>query len=227
MTGALRALGVVIAAFMITLIFTLGAEAGLVTVDFSGSVTVVDTSLITGTKVGDSFSGTLVYDSSTPKTSMAGADPAIYTALPPLASGLGITLTVGGVTYAGETGYAEQLMVGYHLKGTYPDLFTAAAYVNVGGSATLASFGLGDETGTVFSSTALPTSLDLNKFSVGTFALAGQGGAANIFQGTLSLLQPAAVPEPGSAVLLGIGALGGGCVLRARRVRVRRCTAER
>jgi hypothetical protein len=112
------------------------------------------------------------------------------------------------------------------LMGTYPDVFAATAYVNVGGSATLASFGLGDKTGTVFSSSALPTSLDLNRFSVGTFALAGQGGAANIFQGTIGLLQPAAVPEPGSAVLLGIGGLGGVCALRARRVRVRRCAAE-
>jgi hypothetical protein len=208
---------------MITLCSTLGAEAGLVTVDFSGSVTVVDTSLIPGTKVGDSYSGTLVYDSSTPETSMSGSDPAVYTALPPLASGLGITLTVGGNTYAAELGDAEQLTVAYHYMGT-SDVFAAVAYVNVGGSATMAEFGLRDITGKVFSSTALPTSLDLSKFSEGEFALAAQSGGTNIFEGTINLQS---VPEPGSAVLLGIGALAGaGCLLRARWVRARRCAAQ-
>lgn len=104
---------------MLTLVSSLGALAGQVTVDFSGTVTFVDASKISGTKVGDSYSGTLVYDSNTTKTSLPGADPAMYTALPPLASGLGITLNVGGTTYAAEAGYAEQLMVGYHLGGPF------------------------------------------------------------------------------------------------------------
>ncbi len=211
MTGALRALGVISSAFMITLISSRGAEAGLVTVDFSGSVSVVDTSLITGTKVGDSYSGTLVYDSSTPETSMSGADPATYTALPPLASGLGITLTVGGKTYTAELGDTEQLTVAYHFMGT-SDVFAATAYVNVGGSATLASFGVRDTTGTVFSSTALPTSLDLSKFTDGEFTLAGPPGGTNIFQGTINLQS---VPEPASAVLLGAGGAGRGGLFAA------------
>ncbi len=226
MAGALRAVGVVVAAFLITLISSLGAFAGQVTVHFSGTVTLVDTSEISGTKVGNSFSGMLVYDSSTPETSLAGSDPAQYTARPPLASGLGITLTVGGNTYAAELGDVLQLTVGNDLTGTYRDVFAARGYVNVGGAVTGAEFGVADQTGTVFSSTALPTSLDLSKFSVGTFALAGTPGSTDIFEGTINLVQAASVPEPGSAVLLGIGALAGGCVLRSRRVRLRRCAAD-
>ena len=222
MAGAVRAFGMVVAAFMLTLVSSVGAVAGQVTVDFSGTVTLVNASKISGTKVGDRFSGTLVYDSSTTKTSLPGADPAVYTALSPLASGLGITLNVGGTTYAAEAGYAGQLMVGYHLGGTFPDVFTALASVNVGGAATTATFGVADRTGTVFSSTALPTSLDLSKFSVGKFGLEGPPDSANIFEGTISLVQAASVPEPGSAVLLSIGALAGGCVVRLRRVRLRR-----
>ena len=109
-----------------------------------------------------------------------------------------------------------QLKVGNNLAGMYPDVFTAVSDVDVGGSATLASFGLADTTGTVFSSTALPTSLDLGKFDVGKFTL-GSGQEQEIFEGVITLQS---VPEPSSVILLGFAALwvrvlcGGECFER-------------
>ena len=183
---------------------------------FSGTVTMVDTAVISGTKAGDPFSGKLVYDDSTPADSPAG-NPQSYTTPPPLASGLGITLSVGGNTYAAETGDLMQLKVGNNLAGMYPDVFTAVSDVDVGGSATLASFGLADTTGTVFSSTALPTSLDLGKFDVGKFTL-GSGQEQEIFEGVITLQS---VPEPSSVILLGFAVLVGACVVRRRVFRAR------
>ena len=132
----LRAVAVVVASTVITLFSSISALAGQITVDFSGTVMTVDPSKISGTKAGDPFSGTLVYDSTTPLTSTPGADPAEYTALPKLASGLGLTLTVGGNTYTAELGDLIQITVGNDLMGMYPDVFAARAYVKVGGVAT-------------------------------------------------------------------------------------------
>jgi PEP-CTERM motif len=220
MAGVLRALGVIVAGLLITSFSSVGAVAGLVTVDFSGTVTKVDTSKIPGTKVGDSFSGTLVYDSDTPVTT-PGTNLARYTASQPLPAGVGITLTVGGIMYAAESTHVMQLTVANDGPAPFPDAFTAFASVNVGGVATSATFGVGDSTGTAFSSTALPTSLDLSKFTTGEFVLGSTDSP--ILEGTINLQS---VPEPGSAVLLGIGVLGGGCLLRSRRVRARRSAAE-
>jgi hypothetical protein len=220
MAGAFRALGVGVAALLITLFSSLGAVAGLVTVDFSGTVGKVDTSKIPGTKVGDSFSGTLVYDSDTPLTT-PGTNLARYTASEPLPAKMGITLTVGGTTYGAELDHVMQLTVVNDQMGTSADAFTAFAFVNVGGVATSATFGLEDKPGTVFSSTALPTSLDLSKFTLGTFILGPTDSP--ILAGTINLQS---VPEPGSAVLLGIGALAGGFLVRWQRVRHRRSVAE-
>ncbi len=208
-------LRVIFAAVMITFVSTLGAAAGQVTVNFTGMVSMVNPGAISGTKAGDPFSGKLVYDDSTP-VDTPGANPAVYTTLPPLASGLGMTLTIGGNTYSAETGDLMQLKVGNDLTGMFPDVFTAVSFVNVGGSATVASFGLADTTGTAFSSTALPTSLDLSKFDFSKLTLGTSDHT--IFVGDINLQS---VPEPSSVILLGFAAVVGACVVRRRVVRAR------
>ncbi len=97
----------------------------------------------------------------------------------------------------------------------YPTAFVAVASTHVGTTASLAVFGLADSTGTALSSTALPTSLDFSKFDASEFSLTNPKGGPDIFDGTIN---GTAVPEPASAMLLGIGALAmGAFILRRRR----------
>ena len=58
---------VLITGLVLALVSARPTEAGIVTVNFSGTVTSIDdpSGDISGTNLGDSFSGTLVYNSST------------------------------------------------------------------------------------------------------------------------------------------------------------------
>ena len=156
-------------------------EAALVTVNFSGTITSIDdpNGYISGSSVGDPFSGTLVYSTGL-AAGVPGANPSIYTYLPSttpvFATPLGITVTVGSHTFSSSYTGLMQITVQNNLAGAYPDVFGAVADVNVGNTYTLAGFALGDSTGTALSSTDLPTSLDLSKFTVGDFNLVTPNG---------------------------------------------------
>ena len=63
---------------------------------FSGTVTMVDTAVISGTKAGDPFSGKLVYDDSTPADSPAG-NPQSYTTRRRLLPGWGLRSASVGI----------------------------------------------------------------------------------------------------------------------------------
>jgi hypothetical protein len=215
MTGVFRVLSLILAASVIALAPTRSARAGMVTVDFSGSVTGVNTSAFPGTAIGDSFSGKLIYDSSQAPSSAPGANPAVYTYAPPIGS-LGISLTLGGTTFDAESGDAMQIQIANNFMGF--DAFIATAFVNVGGTPTRVDFALQDLTAAVFSSTALPTSVDLSKFTKGLFSVPGPTGGADLLDGKISL---ASVPEPSAAVLLGLGAVGAGFWLLRCRVTAR------
>ncbi len=187
-------------------------EAALVTVNFSGTITSIDdpNGYISGSSVGDPFSGTLVYSTGL-AAGVPGANPSIYTYLPSttpaFAAPLGITVTVGSHTFSSSYTGLMQITVQNNLAGAYPDVFGAVADVNVGNTYTLAGIALGDSTGTALSSTDLPTSLDLSKFTVGDFNLVTPNGAGtNIFEGVINLN---AVPEPSSLALAGIAILAG------------------
>ena len=221
MTGCAAHLGVVVAGLAITALSAINADAGQVTVNFTGTVMQADASSFPGAAAGDSFSGTFVYDSSQPIDPPGTENPGVYTFLPPLASGLGMSVTIGGVTYAAETSDLMQIQIANDVGGATPDAFVATAFINVGGVAKRVDFGLGDSTGTVFSSTALPTSLDLSKFDSGVFEVLGATGSPHLFDGTINV-GLASVPEPSSGMLLGLGVLGAGVwSLRRRRSRLR------
>jgi hypothetical protein len=225
MSGTLRVLGAVIAAMSLAWISALTAQAGLVTVNFSGTITSIDDpkGFISGSKVGDSFSGKLVYDD-TAKIAVPGANPAEYDYLtsttPPFASPLGLTFTVGSHTFDPHYPGVMQIHVQNDLASSkFPDAFVAVASVGLGTGTTLAAFGVADTTGTALSSTDLPTSLDLSKFNNGEFNLVGSAGT-NIFAGTINV-GAASVPEPASVTLLGLGVVAiGGWILRRRGVLV-------
>ena len=120
---------------------------------------------------------------------------------------LGITLTVGSHTFSTLYTGLMQLTVQNDLASSnYPDAFGAVADVKVGNTFSLAGFVLGDKTGTVFSSTALPTSLDLSQFTVGEVNLVSpSANGTNVFVGTINL---SSVPEPASMTLMALGVIG-------------------
>jgi hypothetical protein len=203
---------VLITGLVLALVSARPTEAGIVTVNFSGTVTSIDdpSGYISGTNLGDSFSGTLVYNSSA-TVDLPGANPAHYTFLPngtnPFVAPLGITLTVGSHTFSTLYTGLMQLTVQNDLASSnYPDAFGAVADVKVGNTFSLAGFVLGDKTGTVFSSTALPTSLDLSQFTVGEVNLVSpSANGTNVFVGTINL---SSVPEPASMTLMALGVIG-------------------
>jgi hypothetical protein len=221
MPALLRAFLATSAALSITLISALTAEASLVTIDFTGTITSINdpSGFISGSSVGDSFSGSLVYDTSAP-IAVPGANPAEYdylpTSTPPYASPLGLTFTVGSHTFDPHYPGAMQIHVQNDLtSSTFPTAFVAVASTQVGTGATLAVFGLADSTGNALSSTALPTSLDFSKFDASEFQLTNPDGGPDIFDGTINGVGTT-VPEPASATLLGIGALAMGAFVLQR-----------
>jgi hypothetical protein len=222
MPALLRAFLATSAALSITWISTLTAEAGVVTIDFTGTITAINdpSGFISGSSIGDSFSGSLVYDTSAPMA-VPGANPAEYdylpTSTPPYASPLGITITVGSHTFDPHYAGVMQIHVQDDLMGSpYPTAFVAVASTTLGTGATLAVFGVADTTGTALSSTALPTSLDFSKFDASEFQLTNPKGGPDIFDGTINGVG-ALLPEPASATLFGIGALAVGAFILRRR----------
>jgi PEP-CTERM motif len=210
------------AALAIIWLSALTAEASVVTINFTGTITAINdpSGFISGSNVGDSFSGSLVYDTSAP-IAVPGANPAEYDYLPgstpPYASPLGISITVGSHTFDPHYPGVMQIHVQNDLTGsTYPDAFVAVASTQVGTSASLAVFGLADTTGTALSSTDLPTSLDFSKFDASEFQLTSPTGGPDIFDGIINGVG-APVPEPASVTLLGIGALAMGAFVLRRR----------
>jgi hypothetical protein len=96
------------------------------------------------------------------------------------------------------------------------------------GTATLltAQLGLFDNTGTVFTNTSLPTSLNLANFSANNFSLKFAQDDALAFVGghldsltftTVRTPGTGAVPEPTSLALWGLGILGCAAISRRRR----------
>jgi hypothetical protein len=211
------------------LAWDVAARAAQVTVNFTGTVTGLPdpTGVFAGAAVGDTFSGTLVYDT-TAAAVAPGADPAQYlysgSSTPPFASPLGITFTLHGVTIAPRYPGAMIVTVQNDLASnpTFPDVFiaqAAAASPGVGVGNPQIDFAVADRTGTALSSTALPTSLDLHRFTDGEFRLFNNT-AGNVFDLLTGTINVGAVPEPSSLVLAGTAALAGlGAWARRRRAR--------
>ena len=158
--------------------------AGPVTVDFTATIeTIPDPDgefAGANLKKGDSLTGTLTYDTQAQAVN-SSSNPAQYnftpTSSPAYASPLGFSLNIGGHVITPFYPGNMILQVQDDLASQkYPSMFTASTTVqdttaNPNQNALLASIGLGDSSGTVFSSTALPPSLDLSKFDAGQFVL--------------------------------------------------------
>jgi hypothetical protein len=204
----------------------------MVTINFSGHVTQKSdpTNLVSSSfgALGTTVSGVLQYD----------------TALPPIAPGASVadyaysnfSLSLNGTTLPGhlvpvgdDVTVTDALFIGalLHAGGTLndPGLFTHFS----GG---FIAFDLNDFTATAFSSTALPTSLNLAAFQEKTFhinlqatdpaILAPSAPRSVDISGTIDsvsveVTKPAAAPEPASCVLFGLGLLGTAALARRAR----------
>src|SRR5262249_42130446 len=143
---------------------------------------------------------------------------------PPFAAPLGITFTLHGVTIAPRYPGAMVVTVQNDLASnpTFPDVLiaqAAAASPGAGVGNPQIDFAVADRIGTALSSTALPTSLDLHRFTDGEFRLFNNT-AGNVFDILTGTIDVGVVPEPGSLVLAGTAALAGlGAWARRRRAR--------
>ena len=153
--------------FACTLSFVAGpAFAEVVTFNFTGTVTFVAGSPFGLSPALDaSVTGSIVYD-----TSLA---PDLYTT--GSYTGSVMVIVIGGATVQSE-GYASLQVVNDGASGdSFSGFFNAISVNYESGSI---GFNLGDTSGTVFSSTALPDSLDVDSFNTRTgFIFTGTGTA--------------------------------------------------
>jgi hypothetical protein len=208
------------------------ARADMVTIHFSGHVTQKTdaTGLVSSTfgTPGTTVDGVLRYDTALPPIA-PGAPVADY-AYSNFALSLNGTALPGHlVPVADDVTVTDALFIGalLHAGGTLndPGLFPHFS----GGSI---AFDLNDFSATAFSSTALPTSLNLAAFQDKTFHINLQATDPAILaptaprsvdiSGTIDSLsvedsKPAAVPEPASCLLFGLGLLGTAALVRRER----------
>ena len=196
------------ASSVLSLLHVSKADAALVTYQFSGNISEVSGSLFTpggeganGFNAGLKLSGTYTFDSATAGMLPSGLGAQVYNAsvtemnlsignysAPLQGGGTNLTTMTSGSTslYSVNLGTAGNLV-----KGLAPSLF---------------SLNLADESGTAFSSVALPgnPAPNLNSFNVNRWTLVFSNGAQLV--GSLDSLK--AVPLPATALLFGAGLIG-------------------
>ncbi len=196
------------------------ARAGLVTYQFTGTVTQGSSPLL-HIQTGDSLVGTFTLDTSVPNTSTSPGQGFYLQNEALVLRFSGVTLRadqfVSVVTDNGPPGFdTDQFHVG------------AADFVAAGGpplshGEVVNSFDLIDSTATVFSSVALPTSLDLSRFDHQRGLLVVRNGIVpeSLVHYSIDTIEniSSAVPEPGGLEL--VAAAAAGLTLRAWRKRRR------
>lgn len=200
------------------------SRAELVTYNFTGTINVLNDSndwLGGQVNLGDQFSGTLIYDTSTAK--LSGTTPIFsgyaYQNLGAdrrFVSPIGITAQVGSYSVAPNYVFGDMYLAVFNNApttfGGVGDGFSAQQNDSVlrGNQRHLLAYEifLGDLGASAYSSTALPTSISTSSFTDGTFSLVeyvpGSSGLVPVvvFQGTIDGLR--AVPEPSSLILCGL-----------------------
>jgi len=193
------------------------ARAAVITVDFSGIInsvadgagTLAGTGITAGTST---FSGSFSYDTATAASSL-GTNIAGYP------GGL-FTVTIDGtyvlsddpsvITITDDFGTSSRDGFFIGSAGSAADRFdlpVTASYQYF--------INLFDSTGSVFSSTALPNSLNLGQFDTAVFSIVEFGGGYDI-DGVIQSLAVRSVPEPATLILLGFGLAGVGFMRRKR-----------
>ena len=211
------------------------ASASLVTLNFSGTITTlndVGNSFGGQVKLGDAFTGSLVYDTA---TNDSNSDPNVGNYLyanrftnTPFVAPLGMIIHVGGATIQPNYGYLATVDVYNNqlspVLGVSGDGIQAIQVTSFDGTTVVpvsqTVLALFDRSQSVFSSDVLPISLSTSSFSEGIIQVVVSGGTSGsnsvvALEGTINLQ---AVPEPGSVALLAVA--GPGMLAYARRRRV-------
>ena len=194
-------------------------EASPFTLNFSGTVTqsIFDpypsTPLIGAIQFGSPLYSYLNFDTTAPDLAPA-TDTGSYTMT---GFPYGMSVVIGSVVF--PIMHSVNISIADNYSGGIDQYLVYAWEGLQGGLSDFQSMSilLQDDTGTAFSSDALPSTMpDLSQFSVSSFTLAKQYTAAdgNFYQYEI---QGNVVPEPGTVALLGVGLLAGVAGYRKKR----------
>lgn len=199
----------------------LSTQAETVQFDFTGTVFFTDGTL-GGVDVGTALTGRFSYDTSAEASSVFDTTAAIYN----LGAETTMSITLGDYNFVG--GYANVFVVdgvgsnaydSFAIGAGYPTFFQNGVPVADGLLAITLSSKVGN-TG-VLNSLSLPSTLDVSAFdetdtgfTYGEIRLGGNSVNAVSFQ--VNKITATAVPEPGTAALMGLGLLALPWVARRR-----------
>ena len=188
------------------------AQAALVSYNFAGTITSAGDPLGNfSISTGDPFAGSFTYDT-TLAVALSGPGNVLYEKPAPIAP-MAFSLTVNGTQYTAANSSAPLgLQVtndagGLQDQFVYRTAFGGSLVHPLSGSYLFSNMALSlhDSTGGVFSSTAIPSSLDLNDFDLTGISLnlsqnLGDPGSETLFLGPITSLT--LVPEPSSVMLM-------------------------
>jgi hypothetical protein len=206
-----KLLGVFVAILILCVIGTANfASAQLITIGIEATVTSFSDSnnLLQGkVAVGSIITGTYTYDTNTPDT-----NPATYAGLyrhysPPY----GLQLSVGGFTFMSDPNNTE-FSVGIANNNQGLDNYGVGSTYNLplfnGVEVDVIYWQLDDYSGTVLSSTDLPTTPPvLSDWDYNSLIINGPGCSSDYFYISAQVTSAVLIPEPVSLLLLGIGLL--------------------
>ncbi len=184
------------------------ADAALVTYEFSGNISEVPGALFTpggqganGFNAGLKLSGTYTFDSAATGLLPSGLQAQVYNG-----SVTNLNLSIGNYAAVLQGGGTNLTTMSSGNPSLYSVNLGAAGNLVKGFAPSLFSLNLADETGTAFSSVALPgnPAPSLNSFNVNRWTLVFSNGASLV--GSLDSLK--AVPLPATALLFGAGLIG-------------------
>ncbi|MGB1125081.1 MAG: PEP-CTERM sorting domain-containing protein [Phycisphaeraceae bacterium] len=194
-------------AFLAMTLPTVHASAALWQITWTGNVNTVDTELASFFSVGDTVTGVLVFDDTTPDTDTDTLNSGSYV-------GESFVLTINrqlGADYVSGT-ESGKAFISITNDASLTDRLSVGGGKLIGPDvngipANSAGISLRDSTGTAIDSPALPTTLNLGDWDTTDFSVGFENGVEADLRGNVTGLSLVQVPEPTSLALLGLGGL--------------------